>query len=46
VIPNLSRNDQRWSWSVSVPRQVAVIGKISPEFQIIEASWLRRKAPL
>jgi hypothetical protein len=33
-------------WSVSVPRQVAVIGKISPEFQIIEASWLRRKAPL
>lgn len=33
-------------WSVTAPRQVAAIGKISRGFQIVQASWLRRKAPL
>lgn len=33
-------------WSMSAPCQVAVIGKISRGFQIVQTSWLKRKAPL
>lgn len=33
-------------WSMSAPHQVAVIGKISRGFQIVQTSWLMHKAPL
>jgi hypothetical protein len=33
-------------WSMNMPRQVTRIGGITPGVQILQATWLTRKAPL
>jgi hypothetical protein len=33
-------------WSMSAPRQVVAIGKVRRGFQLVQASWLDREAPM